>query len=272
MKMSLIVGREIEAEDTARSEKVAVVNESFAKRYFQRPQDALGHYFGSGGGNVKPDIEIVGVIEDARHSNLRENMRRAVFTPYLQDEQFGQFGRFGLTFYVRTWQAPESAEATIGAAIHAVDSKLVLSNFRTMREQLEQSLTDEQGIAFLATSFGVLAAFLAAIGTYGVLAYSTAQRTREIGIRVALGARRIEIIRLVLNEVFLLAGSGVAAGLPLALLFAGAVRSELFGVSHYDPLTLLCVCILIVVVALTSAALPARRAAKVDPLVALRYE
>jgi len=272
MKMSLIVGREIEAEDTARSEKVAVVNESFAKRYFQRPQDALGHYFGSGGGNVKPDIEIVGVIEDARHSNLRENMRRAVFTPYLQDEQFGQFGRFGLTFYVRTWQAPESAEATIGAAIHAVDSKLVLSNFRTMREQLEQNLTDEQGIAFLATSFGVLAAFLAAIGTYGVLAYSTAQRTREIGIGVALGARRIEIIRLVLNEVFLLAGSGVAAGLPLALLFAGAVRSELFGVSHYDPLTLLCVCILIVVVALTSAALPARRAAKVDPLVALRYE
>jgi putative ABC transport system permease protein len=272
MKIPLLVGREIEVEGRAGGQKVAVVNESFAKRYFARPQDALGHYFCSGAGDVKPDIEIVGVVEDAKHTNIREKLQPAIFTPYLQDEQFARFGRFGLTFYVRTWQAPEAAEATIAAAIHSLDSKLVLSEFRTMREQVEQNVTADHAIAFLATSFGALAAVMAAIGTYGVLAYSTAQRTREIGIRVALGARRVEIVGLILKEAFLLAGIGMAAGLPLALLFAGAIRSELFGISHYDPLTLITVCGAIVMVALFSAAGPAYRAAKVDPLVALRYE
>ena len=127
-------------------------------------------------------------------------------------------------------------------------------------------------IAFLATSFGVLAALLAAIGIYGVLAYATAQRTREIGVRIAMGATRIEVVRLVLTEVLWLVGGGVATGVPLSLILARAVRDQLFGLSTHDLPTFVTVCITIALVALASAVLPARRAAKVDPMVALRYE
>ena len=272
MKTPLLAGGDIEKSDRVGTHKVGVVNESFARRYFGWPQEALGHYFCSGAGDVTPDIEIVGVVKDSRHTTVREDVRRSVFTPYLQDPRLGPVYRFGLTFYVRTWQDPKGAEGTIRAAMQALDSRLVLDAFRTMQEQVDDSLTDERVIAFLATSFGVLAALLAAIGIYGVLAYSTAQRTREIGIRVAMGANRSEVARMVLSEVARLAAIGFAAGLPLSLLLGHAVRHQLFGISGYDPLTLGAVCALIVVVALASAALPARRAAKVDPMVALRYE
>jgi ABC-type antimicrobial peptide transport system permease subunit len=156
--------------------------------------------------------------------------------------------------------------------MQGLDSNLVLNNLHTMREQIDENLTDERVIAYLASSFGVLAAIMTAIGIYGVLAYSTAQRTREIGVRIAMGATRTTVVRMVLAEVLWLAGIGIAAGLPLSLLFAQAVRSQLFGVSNSDPLTLSVVIVLVAAVAFGSAALPARRAAKVDPMVALRYE
>jgi predicted permease len=272
MKMPLLAGRQIAQSDRLGVQKVAVVNESFARHYFAQPQDALGHYFCSGAGDVTPDIEIVGVVKDARHTTVREDVRRTVFTPYLQDPQLGPVYRFGLTFYVRTWQDPKAAQATIRAAMQALDSKLVLDAFRTMQEQVDDNLSDERVIAFLATSFGVLAALLAAIGIYGVLAYSTAQRTREIGIRIAMGATPVEVVRMVLSEVARLGAIGLALGLPLSLFLARALRDQLFGISSYDPLTICVVCLVIIAVALASAALPARRAAQVDPMVALRYE
>jgi predicted permease len=270
--MPLLAGREIEQSDRVGTHKVAVANESFARRYFGRPQDAVGHYFCAGAGNVTPDIEIVGVVKDARHTTVRESVRTSVFTPYLQDPEFGPVYRFGMAFYARTWQEPKTAEPTIRAAMQALDSKLVLDTFRTMQEQVDDNLNDERVIAFLATSFGIFAALLAAIGIYGVLAYSTAQRTREIGIRIAMGATRTEIIRMVLSEVARLGAMGLAVGLPLCFLLTRVVRDQLFGVSQYDPLTLCAVCTVILAVALVSAALPARRATKVDPVVALRYE
>jgi putative ABC transport system permease protein len=270
--MPLLAGREIEQSDRLGTHKVADVNESFAHRYFGRPQDALGHYFCSGAGDVTPDIEIVGVVKDARHTTVRESVRQTVFTPYLQDPQLGPVYRFGMTFYLRTWQDPKLAESTIRAAMVALDSKLVLDAFRTMQEQVDDNLSDERVIAFLAMSFGVLAALLSAIGIYGVLAYSTAQRTREIGIRVAMGASRFEVIKVVLFEVARLAAIGLSIGLPVCFILARLVRSQLFGVSIYDPATLIAVCSVIAATALASAALPALRAAKVDPMVALRYE
>jgi len=272
MRMPLLAGREIEPSDRLGTHKVADVNESFARRYFGRPQDALGHYFCSGAGDVTPDIEIIGVVKDASHTTVRESVRQTVFTPYLQDPQLGPVYRFGLTFYVRTWPDPKLAESTIRAAMYSLDSKLVLDAFRTMQEQVDDNLSDERVIAFLATSFGVLAALLSAIGVYGVLAYSTAQRTREIGIRVAMGASRFEVIKVVLFEVARLVAIGFSVGLPICFSLARLVRSELFGVSNYDPVTLIVVCSVIAAIALASAALPARGAVKVDPMVALRYE
>jgi putative ABC transport system permease protein len=253
--------------DRAGTQKVAVVNESFARHFFGDPQHALGHSLDSNGGEVKPDVEIVGVVKDARHTGVRQEIKRTVFTPYLQEADPG-----AMTFYIRTWQTPESAEATIRRAMQALDSKLVLDSFRTMEQQIDDNLTAERVVALLAESFGALAALMAAIGLYGVLAYSTAQRTSEIGIRMALGASRASVVRVVLVEVVWLTGIAIAMALPASLLLGLAVRSQLFGISSSDPLTLCLATLVILVVATASALLPAQRAAKVDPMVALRYE
>jgi putative ABC transport system permease protein len=267
MGMPLLAGRELNDQDRAGTHRVAVVNESFARHFFGNPQQALGHYLGNGGGQVKTDIEIVGVVKDARHTGVRQEILRTVFTPYLQEPILR-----GMAFYVRTWQAPEAAEATIQRAMQALDTKLVLDNFRTMDNQVDDNLSAERTVAMLASSFGALAIFMAAVGLYGILAYSTAQRTREIGIRIALGAARSSVMRMVLIEVLWLAGISVVLALPASLLLAHAIRSQLFGISSSDPLTLGLGIGLMALVATASAAIPARRAAKVDPMVALRYE
>lgn len=266
--MPLLAGRGFTEQDTAASQKVVVVNESFARHFFGDPHQAVGRAIGMGGGNgTKTDIEIVGVVKDAKHTSLREPVSRTVFFPYLQSPE-----PRSMRFYIRTWQEPESAGASVRHAMQVLDSKLVLGNFRTMDEQIDESLTAERVIALLATSFGILAAAMAAVGLYGVLAYSTAQRTSEIGIRMALGATRASVVKMVMYEVAWLAGISIAVTLPLSLLLMTTVRSQLYGISSSDPLTLLLMTLLVIVVALASAMLPARRAAKVEPMRALRYE
>ncbi len=267
MGMPLIAGREFTDQDRLGTHKVAVVNESFARHYFGEPQLAVGHYYGKGGGQVPIDTEIVGVVRDARHTGVKQEITRTTFTPFLQEASLG-----GMTFYVRTWQSSESAEASVRRAMQTLDSKLVLDNFRTMQEQIDDILTTERVIAILASSFGALAVLMAGVGLYGVLAYSTAQRTREIGIRIALGAGRTSVMRMVLVEVLWLAGISIAVALPASLLLTHAARSQLFGISSSDPLTLVVVTVLVATVALASALLPARRAARTDPMKALRYE
>jgi predicted permease len=267
MGVPLLAGREFSEADREGSQKVAVVNESFADHFFGAPERAIGHYFTSGSGDVKPDIEIVGVVKDTKHENVRGRIKRTTFTPYLQEKDPG-----AMNYYIRTAQLPETAESTIRQAMQTLDSKLVLDNFRTMQDQIDETLVAERVIAFLAQSFGVLAVLMTAIGLYGVLAYSTAQRTPEIGIRMALGATRASVVRVVLFEVLWLAGIAVAIALPLSLLLGSAVRSQLFGISSSDPLSLIAATLLIVLVALIAASLPAGRAARVNPLVALRYE
>jgi len=160
----------------------------------------------------------------------------------------------------------------VRTAMQQLDSKLALGKVRTMDELVADSLSSERIIALLAMSFGVLAVLLAAIGLYGVLAYSTAQRTREIGIRMAVGAQRRSVVQLVLSDVLWLTGITVALTVPLSMLFANLLRSQLFGVSPFDPLSLLGGTLLIALVALLSAALPAKRAASTEPMKALRTE
>jgi predicted permease len=269
LEMPLVAGRTFSDQDGPEAAKVVVVNESFARRFFGGPQQALGHYLGEGGKSAKPDSEIIGVVKDARHEGVRKDVVRTVFVPYLQAKDAGVVP---LEFYVRTWQAPESAEATVRGAMQNLDSKLVIDTMRTMDEQINDNLSTERMIALLAASFGILATLMAAVGLYGVLAYATVQRTREIGIRMALGASQGSVARMVLTEVTYLAGVSIALALPLALLLSRLLRNQLFGVSNNDPLTLCTVTALVGAVALVAAWIPARRAAKVDPMVALRYE
>lgn len=267
MGMTLLAGRELDEQDRLEAQRVAVINEQMARHFFGAPERAVGRYFGFGGGQVKTDIAIVGVVRDVKHTTVRQKVLPTVFTPYLQDANV-----HGMGFYIRTSQPPETAEATVRRAMQTLDSKLVLDNFRTMPEQIADNLTTERTIALLASGFGILAVFMAAVGLYGVLAYSTAQRTREIGLRIALGAARTSVVRMVLFEVLWLAGISMAVALPASLLLARAIRSQLFGISSSDPVTLFGGVAVIAAVALASAYLPAMRAARVDPMVALRYE
>ncbi|HET9743009.1 MAG TPA: ABC transporter permease [Terriglobales bacterium] len=264
----LLLGRDFRENDS--SANVAVVNEAFAKHYFGSAQNALGRTFARGGGANRgtPLLTVIGVVADAKHADLRTPVAPNVYSPYSNPD--AKIPR--MQFYVRTWQAPEAAMNTIRTAMQNLDSKMVIDGMETMDQQIGSDLSTESIIAFLAVSFGILATFLAAVGLYGVLAYSTAQRTREIGIRMALGASRASVVSMVLREVAWLAGISIAVALPASLLLARYLRSQLYGVSNADPLTLIAVVVLIGLVAVLAALVPARRAAGVNPTRALRYE
>ena len=262
----LVVGRNFGASDTATSQRVAVVNESFAKHYFGGAQQALGRIVARPN---KPgtDASIVGVVGDVKHASVREPALATCYTLFSQAKR-----QTGLTFYVRTWQSPEAATTSVRAAVADIDPKLIVGNLKTMKDSIDANLVAERAIAMLASVFGMLATLLAGIGLYGILAYSTAQRTREIGIRMALGARRATVVRLILREVLLLAGGAMAVTVPLAMLATRTVRSQLFGVSVADPAVYGAGILIICVVAALAGFIPARRAATVDPARALRTE
>ena len=263
----LIAGRYFNSADTATSDKVAIVNETFAKHFFGTPAAALGHHVSRPNRPTTTDAVIVGVVRDAKHSSLRDPAMPTDYILFSQAERTA-----GLVFYVRTWAAPNTAMNSIRAAIAGIDSKLIVDKVITMRQQIDDDLVAERAVATLSMIFGILAAMLAGIGLYGILAYSTAQRTREIGIRMALGARRTTVVGLILREVLMLAGGAVVVTIPLAILATHAVRSQLFGVPLVDPLVYAAGIFAIVLVAGLSAFLPARRAATVDPASALRTD
>lgn len=262
----LVAGRFFNESDTATSQKVAVVNMSFVRHFFASPQAALGQHV-SRPDRPATDAIIVGVAADVKHSSVRDAPLPTSYTLFEQAER-----KTGLTFYVRTWQSPETAVTGIRAAVANIDPKLIVSNLSTLKEQIDQDILNERIIALLATTFGIIAALMAAIGLYGILAYSTTQRTREIGIRMALGAKRGNVVGLILRETLVLAGWAVGATIPIAMIATRAVRSQLFGVSFADPLVYLFGVLAIALVAALAGFIPARRAASVDPSRALRTE
>jgi putative ABC transport system permease protein len=198
---------------------------------------------------------------------LREAAPPTLFTPLQQQKTVDQ-----LYLYLRTNTPPEQTFAVVRRAMKQIDAGLAVDAMRTMDDQIETTLTNERMIELLAISFGLLATVLAGVGLYGVLAYSTAQRTKEIGIRIALGSTRLGVTRLVLADVLRLAGIGIAVAIPCSVMLSRLLRSQLFGVSNADPVTLCVVAFLIVLVALVAAIVPARRATAVDPTTALRVE
>jgi ABC-type antimicrobial peptide transport system permease subunit len=206
-------------------------------------------------------------VGDVKHQNLRTDIGPAVYRPYQQMTH-----PFGVQVYLRTANAPQAAEASIRQAIHQLDPTLVVDSLRTMDEQVDRSAADERALAFLAIGFSVLAMLLAAVGLYGVLAYSTEQRTREIGVRLALGSQRSGVILLVVREMALIAAIATAVALPPIVALARLFRSQLYGITTFDPLSLTVAAILAALTLVLAAALPARRAASIDPMQALRSE
>jgi predicted permease len=265
----LIAGRMLNAGDTATSQKVSVVNESFVKHYFANAQAALGqHVSRPGNKNRAPvDTVVVGVVGDVKHASVRDPAVPTCYMHYLQQSR-----ATGLTYYVRTWQAPQTAANGIRAAVANIDSKLIVNGIKPMSQAIDESIQDQRAMAMLAAIFGGIAALLAGIGLYGILAYSTAQRTREIGIRMALGAQRGTVVQLILRETLILAGCAVGVTIPIALLAVRAVKSQLFGVSIVDPVVYISGVLAISIVAALAAFVPARRAASIDPTKALRTE
>jgi predicted permease len=269
----LLMGREIGPRDTATGTKVAVVNQSFAQ-YFFHGDNPVGRRFHFGDDDEVDQagnelLEIVGVVGDVKYSSAKKKPERMVFRPILQANDSQAYNG---NLEIRTTGDPTSLAPAVRQAIAQVDDKLPIFGVTTLRETLNGSLRQEQLIAQLVSFFGLLALMLACIGLYGVMAHGVVRRTREIGIRMALGAERRNIIWMVLRETLLLVLLGIAVGVPAAIGAGRLISSQLFGLSAADPLTLMVATAVLTAVAVLAGLLPARKASRVNPLIALRYE
>ena len=261
MGIPIVAGRDFNAQDRTGSPAVVIVNEVFARRYVGG--NALGKRLRFGSGQFR---EIVGVVRNAKYRNLREEPLPFIYTPFAQEPQTG------MTLIVRTAGDPSALVGAVRNEVSAINKDVPLFAVQTMTERIDDQLATDRVIAVLLSVFGGCALLLAAIGIYGVVGYAVAQRTHEIGIRIALGADQRDILKLIVSQGMVLTAIGAGIGLALALAATQLLKSLLFGISATDPLTFVSVVIVLVGVALLACYLPARRAMKVDPLVALRYE
>jgi predicted permease len=264
MGIPIVAGREFTDRDNPTGPRVAIVNETMA-RYFFGQETAVGRRIRFG--LVDGDVEIVGVVKDVRALQLRDQAPRFVYLPYRQQDDPTQ-----MTVYVRASGDPAAAAAAVRQAAQRLDANLPIFDMKSMEVQVDESLFVERMVAVLSIAFGVLAALLAAIGLYGVMAYAVARRTREIGIRMALGAERSRVLWMVLKEVALLAAVGIAAGSVAAVWLTRRVEAQLFGISPNDPATLAGAMLLLGLVAMLAGYIPARRATTIDPMLALRTD
>jgi len=265
MSMPLILGRYLTARDDHDSQKVAVINETLARTYFPG-MSPVGRTFSIG---MQPDwqgLQVVGVVRDAKYMGLQEKQQPAAFYPHAQ--HWSIVGNFA----VRLSGDPKLAIPAIRKAIADVDPNLPVADFTTLEEVVNRSLASPRLVAELSSAFGALAALLASIGIYGVMSYAIVRRTNEFGVRMALGARRGDVQWMVLRETLRLVLVGVGAGLMLALILNRLMTSILFGLGPADPLAIGAAAALMIAVAILAGWIPARRATRIDPTVALRYE
>ena len=249
------------------SYKVAIVSENYAKHYFG-DKSPIGRHIGFGvNPGTKTPIEIIGVVKDAKYTGVRDEIPRTVYFAFLENDFAG-----GAAMYVRTASNSDAAFGAIRQAMRQIDPNVPMFNLRTLEAQADQSLLNERLVATLSTAFGVVATLLAVIGLYGVMAFTVARRTREIGVRMALGAVQGDVVWLVMREVLMLVGIGMALGLAGALGLSKYVSSQLYGIGGTDPTTMLAAIAALGAVALLAGYIPARRATRVNPVLALRYE
>lgn len=261
----VLSGRAFTESDRIGTPKVAIVNEAFAKK-FKLGRDAVGKHMEYSGAKVN-DIEIVGLVKDAKYSDVKDEVPPLFFLPWKQDSTVG-----ALNFYVKTSMDPRQAMRTIPATIARLDPNLPVEDIKTLPQQVRESVYLDRMISTLSASFAALATLLAAIGLYGVLAYTVAQRTREIGVRMALGADAGRVRGMVLRQVGRMTIIGGVIGIVGALALEKTARSLLYGLDGHDPMVVVGSAVVIALVALGAGYLPARRASKIHPMQALRYE
>jgi predicted permease len=263
----LMAGREFTIADNADAEKVVVVNEAFMRKFDLEPGQAVGTFMSPNGRGSELTHRIVGVVQDAGYSDVKDAVPSTFFVPYRQNNYVGS-----ITFYLRTQVATEQTMAALGGVIRRFDSNLPVENLKTLEQQVAESVVLDRLISTLSAAFATLATILAAVGLYGVLAYTVSQRTREIGLRMALGAGGGQVRGMVLSQVLKMTLIGGSIGLVAAFFLGRAAQSLLFGLEGHDPLVMVAVVAALSLVAFGAGYLPARRASRVDPMVALRYE
>jgi predicted permease len=281
--ISVLRGRGFTDKDDERSELVAVVNEGFVKRFFKSSEDPLGQHFGLDEPRNVGTFRIVGVVRDAKFAGwgLSRPAMPMFYVPLSQNVDYGptsvmarveRQSHFVGGLMLETTQAPGGLEPQLTRALAEVDPNLTIVSVKTMREQVESRFDQERAVASLAGLFGVVALLLAAVGLYGVTAYSVAQRTNEIGIRMALGADRTRVIDLVLRSAFARVAIGLIAGVPLAVTAGRLISTQLYGVKFWDPIALSAAAGALAIAAFCAAMIPALRAAGLSPIKALRTE
>jgi predicted permease len=263
----MLLGRDIGLQDTETSPRVAVINETMAKFYFGKA-NPIGRKFIVDDPGSKGPVEIVGVARDARDHKLKGTIDRRFYLPLSQ--ALGQLP--GVNFVVSTVGNPVAVAEAVRKQIKNLDANIPVNNIRSLNELTERAISDQILIAQLSSVFASLALLLAAIGLYGILSYSVAGRTREIGVRMALGAQRGSVLKMILQEAGILVLVGVVIGIPSAILASRLFSSMLFGLKSTDPVSMLLVIAVLLAITLLASYIPARRATKVDPMIALRYE
>ena len=267
MGMSILSGREITAQDSGNGPRVAVINQAFAKQFFPNTNPIGKRVIDTYPGNTA-SAEIVGVVADAKYNSLREETPTRLYNPI-----FNAFWPEQSAIYeIRTAADPATVSAALRAAVHDTNSAIPEIEIHTMSGLVNDSLQTDHFVARLSTAFGVLAIVLASVGLYGIMAFTVARRTRDIGIRMALGARRSSIVWKVLGETLILMLIGIALGVPIALAGTRLIKTMLFGLGAADPIAITAACAILAIIAALAGYIPARRASQVDPMVALRYE
>jgi predicted permease len=267
LQVPMLLGRDFTDADTAAAPKVAIVNQTFAEKYV-KDANKLGHHIRRLG-NVAEEKEyaIIGVVADSRYTSVREKARPMAYFPFTQDS-----GISTTQFALRVHGRATAMLPDVRRAVQEFGPDLSLLQPIELQDEFDKTFTDERMFARLAIFFGLLAALLVATGLYGTMAYRVSRRTPEIGVRMALGAQRGQVLWMVLRESLTVCAAGIVVGLPVAMACSRLLRSMLFNLSPFDPLVFLVALVGVSVVTLLATAIPARRASSVNPIVALRYE
>jgi predicted permease len=264
--VTMLAGREFTTADAAGAPKVAIVNEQFAKK-FNLGRDVVGKRIGLGGNTGDMDIEIVGLVQNIKYNDVKQEIPPVYYLPYRQNNNL-----VNMFFYIRTAREAEKMLSTIQPIVSRVDPNLPVEDLRTMTKQIQENVAADRVVSILSGAFASLATLLAAVGLYGVLAYTVAQRTREFGVRMALGADSNRVRGMVFRQVAWMTGLGGVVGIAAAIGIGQLAQSLLFQLTGYDPVVLTTAAVLLSLIAIGAGFIPARRASKVDPIRALRYE